>query len=152
MKRLLFTVAALALCAGMLVYSLPVKAVKAYDNADLDGIYYFVTTEVRDGEVPPALEHCSTYGTIEFDGIDAAVTSENFRCRDDSDSPPFEIGTRSSSFLYSVDSDGSFTLATALGEFTHCQLLNKGDYALCDATASPGTDPPRSFLAIATKL
>lgn len=152
MKRFLLALIAFSLCAGMLVYTLPVEAGKTYSNTDLDGTYYFVTTEVRDGDQPNSIEHCSTYGTVNFDGAGIAYTNENFRCHDDSSSSSVETGTRSTTFDYSVSSDGSFTMTNPDGETTHCQILNRGSLVLCDGTAADASDPLRSFLAIATEL
>lgn len=154
MKR--FLLALIALSAGILLYGQPVQAADCdtiYDNGCLDGTYYFVTTEVRDGETAPGIQHCSTYGTIDFDGKNKAKTNETYRCHDDSAAPPVDAGTRNTNFFYNVSPDGSFTMTTHPGgETTHCQILNRGSLVLCDGTAGGSSGPLRSFQAIATEL
>lgn len=156
MKRLLLTLIALSLSAGILLYGLPVQAADCdtiYDNGCLNGTYYFVTTEVRDGDTAPGIEHCSTYGTIIFDGTNKAKSTETYRCHDDSAATPVEEGNRNTKFHYNVSPDGSFTMTTQPGgETTHCQILNRGSLVLCDGTAGGPSGPLRSFLAIATEL
>jgi len=136
MKRLLLTLIALSLCAGMLVYTLPVEAGKSYSNNSLYGTWYYVATEVRwDGE------QCNNYGTIEFyndAGEDVAETEEWFRCVGPSPTYTVTTGPHSTDFTYEVDADGHFTLTTDPGgEETHCKILNNGKLVLCDGTLAP---------------
>jgi hypothetical protein len=172
MKRLLLALIALSLCAGMLVYTLPLEAGKNYSISSLYGDWYFVIQEVL-GDTP--VQFCSGYGTVEIyndDGINFADMTLTSRCVDSNGEivlpdcypatcpgpPPY---TEPKTFtIDDVDAEGYFELSIN-GEDTHCRIVNNGRLFLCDGT-SAGYESPNgppydateawSFQGIATKL
>lgn len=159
MRRFLLALIALSLCAGMVVYTLPVEAGKNYSESSVFGTWSFVSTEVRwNGE------QCDHSGTIEFyeeDGDYLAVAEETYRCVmgggvqdcDGGSSPPCSHTTN---FTYEFD-DGAVKLTNFNSSLdkTHCQIADHGRMLLCDGTLQPesnGTDKGAiSFFAIAVK-
>ena len=112
----------------LIVSSISVQAVSTFDERDLDGTYYFVTTEIRD-EGSGIIEHCSGNGTVTFDGAGGAIITEVKRCEGLTESfDPFDV-------TYTVSPEGEVLLREVdLSGPTHCQILNKGRILLCDGS------------------
>lgn len=109
---------------------------RTYDNADLRGTYYFVSTQER-MQYPPGggekvVEYCSGYGTATFDGSWKVVIASTDRCS--------IYGTLTDNVTqnYAVNADGSFLVSDPANPLntTHCRMVDHGRTLLCDGTAS----------------
>ncbi|HWR72835.1 MAG TPA: hypothetical protein VN604_06675 [Nitrospirota bacterium] len=145
MKRtaLMFTAAVILGFAFFIAVQTPAEADRSYNNRDLNGTYYYVTTQVRIEASQVA--YCSGYGTITFDGIGAGVTDGDDRC---------SVGGLTHdtwAHTYSVAPDGIVLIREVLypASVAHCRIVENGRMLLCDGT----TMEPESlsFQAIAVK-
>ena len=105
-----------------------------FDARDLDGTYYYVTTQVREetlpGDTDPSVVYCSGYGTLTFDGVGNANGMGTDRCS------LLGLSTEALNFTYVVDPDGSVIVTNTNNQMdtTHCQIVNKGRMLMCDGT------------------
>ncbi len=95
-------------------------AERKFDAADVEGVYPYVATYTRDSG-----EHCQSYGTLTFDGIDEVRLDSNDAC----DGGPVKSETHFRD--YDVDLSGQVRIFEVSDGSTDCQLVNKGDTLLC---------------------
>jgi hypothetical protein len=129
-----------------LMAALPAEAGKKYKESDLDGTYYYTTTQVREANPPfTGLEYCSGYGTVEFYGDGTSLIEGWDRCSN--------VGTRwnSEPHGYSVTPAGEVILWRSSDpvDTVHCQILDNGKMLMCDGVES--TPDVLTFHAVAVK-
>lgn len=128
MKMLRAFVSALAL----LMAAAPALA-KPFTNADLNGTYLFILTQIRTEFVAgsPVTNYCENAGTLTFDGAGTLTVSSTRRCS--ATGTVADAGT----FVYAVNADGSFLVddTLAFGDPVHGQIVERGASLLLDGTA-----------------
>ena len=148
MKRF-FVAPAVVIVIGLFVLiatAPPAEAGKKFKESDLNGTYYYTTTQVRDSSPPyTGIEYCSGYGTIEFYGDGTSLIEGWDRCSNE--------GTRwnSEPHGYSVTPDGEIIIWRTADpvDTVHCMILDKGKTLMCDGVES--TPDVHSFHALAVK-
>jgi len=96
-------------------------AERKYDAGDVEGVYHYVATFTR----APGVEHCQSFGTLTFDGMDEVWVDSNDACEGGL------FKTESHLHIYAVDVSGKVIIDESAGGSTDCQLVNKGDTLLC---------------------
>lgn len=135
MKRFVL-LAAVTVLAVLAFCTAAGAAGRTYDNGDLKGAYYFVSTQVRmtypPGGTEQVVQYCSGYGTVTFDGISTMSVVSTDRCSIEGTAT--DTGTQS----YEVSPDGTFLVREVTYPFntTHCRMVDRGRTLLCDGTSS----------------
>jgi hypothetical protein len=102
-------------------------AVKPVGASKVMGVYHFVATFTRFNE--SVLDHCSTFGTLEFDGKRFVYLSGTERC-DDNDSEVTEYGPEE--YEYELTNDHVVKIYEPdPATWTQCQALDNGQTLLC---------------------
>jgi hypothetical protein len=129
-----------ALVSGLmlLMVGLPSFAGKPFTNADLNGSYLFILTQIRTENVggTPVTNYCENAGTIAFDGAGAVTVNSVRRCS--ATGTVVDVGA----FVYAVNADGSFLVdeTPVFADPVHGQIVDRGAHLLLDGTARTNPD------------